>query len=279
MLVTDALVDRIVAIETVNLDSRLRPFTARPGNPAGIHIERFGSATAFVHRTSSVRFYNSVLGAGPGSIEHLDAILDLYARHGTTPAIEIVPGRLTEALGLALAARGFAMVEFHAGLARELTASDASRAFLPVGVEVDELDPHDPRQLDTFLEVYLGGWGSLDDESKINGRLWKGNESWRFYLARVEGSPAGAAILDVRGATAMLASASTLPRIRGHRVQSALLSRRIADAAAVGCDLIVGGAYVGTSSVRNQQRAGLGIAFTRGIWIPTKGVAKPAPVG
>jgi hypothetical protein len=65
----------------------------------------------------------------------------------------------------------------------------------------------------------------------------------------------------------MLGSASTRPALRGRGAQAALLARRIADAAAAGCELIIGGAYFGTTSMRNQQRAGFHLAITRGIWV------------
>ena len=98
-------------------------------------------------------------------------------------------------------------------------------------------------------------------------RTWRDNEPWRFYLARFEGEPAGAAVLDARGDIAIVGSASTRPALRGKRVQSALLHHRIGEARDLGVELLVGGAYFGTTSMRNQQRAGFDIAFTRGVWV------------
>jgi GNAT superfamily N-acetyltransferase len=268
-VVTDALVDRIVSVEMANLESRLGAYAARPGNPSGIHMRRFGGAIAFATRHISVRLFNSTLGVGPDTAAHMDAIEAFYREHGTTGALEIAPGRLSEPFGLELGARGWSMVEFHAGLARPLTAADRDTFTLTPGVTVDEVSPADADAFDRFLEVYIEGWAMQDEDghAMANMRTWRDIREWRFYLARVGGEPAAAAILDRRGATAMLGSASTRPALRGRGAQAALLARRIADAAADGCELIIGGAYFGTPSMRNQQRAGFHLAFTRGIWV------------
>lgn len=269
-IVTDALVDRVLAIEIANLESRLAPYAALPGNPSGIHIERFGGATAFVAAHIPVRLFNTVMGVSPETADHFDAMFALYDAHGATCALEIAPSRMTEPFGLELVRRGFVMVEFHTGLVKRLDPN-AAAAPLPEGVTIEVIDPRDEPAFERFLDTYLEGWGAKDIEaSKRNMRTWRDTDFWRFYLAAYAGEPAGAAILDVRGDTAMLGSASTKPALRGHRVQGALLQRRIADAAAAGAELLVGGAYFGTTSMRNQQRAGLELIFTRGVWVRQK---------
>lgn len=266
-VVTPEIVDRIVDVEIANLVDRLRHYAALPGNPSGVHIRRFGAATAFVAEGIDDRFYNSVLGVVPETLEDLDAIRAFYAEHGRRPTFEIAPGRLPEAMGLALAEAGYAMVEFHAGLARAPTADDRDRS----APDVAAVDPTDADAFEAWLDVYLEGWNGPGDHasSKVAMRPWAGNAGWRFYLGYADGAPAGAAVLDLRDGTGMLGSASTVAAYRGRGVQRQLLDRRIADAARAGAALVVGGAYFGTSSMRNQQRAGLTTAFTRGIWIAT----------
>lgn len=265
-IVTPALVDRMVAIENANLESRMRPYAERPGNPSGVFIERFGHGMAFVAEGIGVQFFNSVLGTGPDTIAYLDAIEAFYAAHGGKASFEIVPARMTPPLGAALADRGFVMTGFHVGLAQSVSPTAREPSPTP-SVTIESIEPTDGDAFELWLDVYLEGWGATDVEAaKANQRGWAGNETWRFYLARVDGDPAGAAVLDVRGATALLGSASTRPSCRGHRVQGALIAKRMFDAGQAGCDLIVGGAYPGTTSARNQQRAGMQVMFTRGIW-------------
>lgn len=240
----------MIQIEIDNLVSRI-------GRYPGVSIHRFGEAVAFVSPQVHDRFFNSVQGTGEVTLHHLDDIERLYAQHGLTPTFEIVPSRHTERLGLALQDRGYAMLQFHAGLygRPELVARVQ-------GVEVEEV-PFDAH----FAELYVASWQEPQPQTVRLGIMhWAHNQSWRFYRASVDGKAAGVAILDIRSRTALLGSAATLPEARGRRVQAALIARRIRDAAEAGCDLVVGGAYFGTTSMRNQQRAGLSIAFTRGIW-------------
>ena len=264
LVVTDALIDRMLGVEIANLQSRLQHYAAVIGNPSQVSFHEFGGATAFVAARLPVRFYNSVLGVGPETIEHLDAICTLYDAYGVKPSLEIVPSRMSEELGKELARRDFAMLEFHAGLARPLDEHDTS-VVLPEGVTVEVT-----QDIEQFLDVYLEGWGHTGEaatEAKVSMRGWTKNPSWTLYLARLEGEPAGAGVLDLRGDTAMLGSASTRPSCRGRRVQQALIDRRRADAAGAGATLVVSGAYFGTTSMRNQLRSGFSMAFTRGIWV------------
>jgi N-acetylglutamate synthase-like GNAT family acetyltransferase len=97
-------------------------------------------------------------------------------------------------------------------------------------------------------------------------RGWFGKAGWRLYLARVDGVPAGSAALTVGGGLGYLANAATAPEMRGRGCQTALLARRIADAAAAGCDEVVSLAEFGSGSQRNLERAGLRVAFTQAVW-------------
>ena len=63
-----------------------------------------------------------------------------------------------------------------------------------------------------------------------------------------------------------LANAATVPGFRGRGCQTALLARRIADAAAAGCDLVAGQATFGSTSQRNMERMGLRPAVTVTTW-------------
>lgn len=264
VIVTSSIVERILDVEEANILSRLEPLAEVPGNPWGVHILRRGRAVAFAAEGIDWPLYNSVLGVEQATLQHLDEIEAFYADHDGAGLLEIVPGRLTVEMGHALAARGYAMTEFHAGLVRGICPEDAELEPVP-GVEVVRIDP--AGGFDLWVDTFQEGW-SADPTPKAALQTWRDNPTWRFYVARVDGEPAGAAVLDVRGPTAMNASASTRPAFRGRRAQSALIRARIRDAARLGCDLLVGGAYFGITSMRNHQREGFGTAFTRGIWTP-----------
>lgn len=259
MVITASLIDSMVDIEIANLRSRLAGY-------AGVRIEQFGAATAFASEVP-VRLYNSVLGFAGDTVDHLDAIRDFYAGRPISECIEIVPGRLSEPSGLELGRRGYALVEFHGGYVRALSAADAERPPRP-GVAVEIIDPGDEAGLEQFLATHIAGWGGDPEDSAAlaNMRSWRDNDTWRLLLAAVDGEPAGAAILDIRGDLALLSSGSTRPAMRGRGVQAALIEARLAEAARRGCTTACAGSYFGNASMRNLQRAGFVTAFVRGIW-------------
>ena len=266
MIVTRELIDSMVDIETANLRSRLEGYARRPGNPTDVHIRRFGGATAFLSAIP-VRLFNSVLGFSDETVAHLDAIRAFYAGHGISEAIEIVPGRLSETSGLELGRRGYALVEFHGGYALELSEADTARA-PGAGIEIEVVDPNDEDGFERFLAAHIEGWGGdpTDPDALANMRCWRDNDTWQLYLARIDGEPAGTAVLDVRGDRALLAAGSTRAAARGRGVQAALIDARLAAAAARGCTIACAGSYFGNSSMRNLQRAGFSTVFVRGIW-------------
>jgi GNAT superfamily N-acetyltransferase len=98
-------------------------------------------------------------------------------------------------------------------------------------------------------------------------RQWRGNDTWQLFLASVDGEPAGAGILDVRGELGLLTSGSTRPPARGRGVQQALIDARVIAAAEAGCRWAISGSSFGNSSMRNLQRAGFSTVFVRGIWL------------
>jgi ribosomal protein S18 acetylase RimI-like enzyme len=95
---------------------------------------------------------------------------------------------------------------------------------------------------------------------------WGEIEAWKLYLARVDGVPAGAALLALDDDLGYLANASTLPDFRRRGVQTALIASRIADAEAAGCEVVASQAEFGSASQRNLERSGLRVAYTKAVW-------------
>jgi GNAT superfamily N-acetyltransferase len=89
----------------------------------------------------------------------------------------------------------------------------------------------------------------------------------RRYLAVRNGQPAGGASWRQSDGLAQLTGAATLPAHRRKGVQSALLSARLADAAATGCDLAVITTQPGSKSHQNAQRRGFDLLYTRVVLV------------
>jgi ribosomal protein S18 acetylase RimI-like enzyme len=67
------------------------------------------------------------------------------------------------------------------------------------------------------------------------------------------------------GGIAQFTGAATAPAHRRHGVQTALLSARLADAAAAGCDIAVVTAQPGSKSQQNVQRQAQAARFGSGF--------------
>jgi GNAT superfamily N-acetyltransferase len=85
------------------------------------------------------------------------------------------------------------------------------------------------------------------------------------YIALRDGVVAGGAGIRLAEGVAQFAGAATVPAHRRHGVQSALLSARLADAAAAGCDIAVITTQPGSKSQQNAQRQGFDLLYTRAI--------------
>jgi GNAT superfamily N-acetyltransferase len=87
----------------------------------------------------------------------------------------------------------------------------------------------------------------------------------RCYIAYVDGQPAGSAAMfalaDRR--IAGLFGAGTRERFRNRGVQTALLQRRLADAAAMGCEIAMVTTQPGSASHRNVARRGFELLYTK----------------
>jgi GNAT superfamily N-acetyltransferase len=97
--------------------------------------------------------------------------------------------------------------------------------------------------------------------------LFASAEGYRCYAAihLATGTLAGGAAVCLipQGKIACLAGAATRPQHRNRGLQAAMLSRRLADAAASGCDLAFVSTLPENSSYRNAMRAGFVEGYRR----------------
>jgi GNAT superfamily N-acetyltransferase len=136
----------------------------------------------------------------------------------------------------------------------------------PPGVEVVELT--EPSE--TLGAIVAAGFGLPAWTGAFFGPL-AGHEAWGCYLALVDGVGQGAAMMHRHGDVAEIGAAATLPEARGRGCQTALLHRRIRDAAAAGCRVMTveTGERTGdrpSASYRNILRAGFEEAGLRPNW-------------
>ena len=225
----------------------------------GAQLARFGAATATVDPSRpELDFVNRVYGLWPEDADQIDGIAGFYRERSVRAWIELAPSMRFEPLAATLAEAGAAQIGFHTMLAGPAVATTSA------DVHVEPVD--DP---ELFADVLLRGHG-VPEGARTRDRAsvarWKDQQGWRLYLARVDGEPAGAALLTLDDDFAYLANASTLPEFRNRGVQTALIGARIADAAALGAHSVSSQAGFGSASQRNLERAGLRVAYTKAVW-------------
>lgn len=173
-----------------------------------------------------------------------------------------------------LTRRGYVLVGFESVLGLHLTAGEV----LPFECDA-EISPSGPEELNVWLDAVVTGFANPDAAgvpaheefprdalTRVIGDM-ASTSGFRRYLARRGGQPAGGASLRLSEGVAQLCGAATVPAHRRRGIQTALLSTRLADAAAAGCDLAVVTTQPGSRSQHNVQRRGFSLLYARAILV------------
>ena len=260
--VPDDLARRLEAATVAYDVEWLSPPAARVPSPAALRMRRFGRAVAFAAPEAPLLdFLNRVNGLWPEDAGLVPEIAEWYRGLGLVFWAEIVPVAGAEALEVALESVGAERVGRHCAVWAETSGIEDRRA----GLSVCEVSPAEVATVVTTLldghEVPREGRERMDLHSH-----WSGLAAWRFYSVLLNGEAAGAGVLRVGDGVGLLAAASTVPRFRGRGVQTALITRRLVDARAMGCEVVAAQAAEGSTSLRNLRRAGLRPAYDKTIW-------------
>jgi GNAT superfamily N-acetyltransferase len=254
-------VQRTLAVDIAYTISRMEVLARLPGNPMRIAY-RWVDDTA-VALMGWLPSFRRVVGLRAGHEGEIKPLVAWYRQHDVSPTFEMVPGHYVASLGEELARLGFYQSGFHASLIGDparVAAGDES-------VSVEQITSADG--MEDHLDAYVAGWG-IDEEHqaqfKTNVRPWRSQAGWSLYVGRSSGTPAAAATLYVKDGVGYLADATTRPELRGRGFQSALLRRRMRDAAAAGAELVFSGAAPLSTSHRNMERVGMRLQFTRSLW-------------
>ncbi|MBW0270303.1 GNAT family acetyltransferase [Nocardia sp. MH4] len=241
-----------------------------PGG-GGFVREFAGGAACFAEVGSPL---NKVVGVGFGgapSSGEWAAVEAAYAAVGVPVQVELAhlgdPRIAAELTG-----RGYRLMSFENVLGMEL----AGRSWTgPERVEVRR----DEDGFDLWLDVVVDGFAHPDDAGvpaheefpreaiAAVMRDMAAIDDTRRYVAYRDGVPAGGASMRTGGGVAALAGAATLPAHRRHGVQTALLSARLTEAVAAGCDLAVITTQPGSMSQRNAQGRGFSLLYTRAVLV------------
>ena len=251
------------------ITAKIHQDAARPvaRQALGAETGRWGRIVALrVPVLRELAFYNKARGVNEDDLPHLDAASGFFTLAGVVPTLEVWAGDASERLGAALTRRGLRPGAVTAAMHRYLDGSRRPAAPAPGSVTVEELDPADDSD---HLATLLGGYGLGRARPEQQSMLGAEHDpaTVRRYVARVDGRAAAAASLYLHPGGALLSGAATLTEYRRHGCQSALIARRLADAAVL-TDLAVVTVSPGSASQANLERAGFRVTHTRTAWRP-----------
>lgn len=242
--------------------------------PRGIEARDFGPVQAMVvGALPEAQMLNLVLGAAaPGAVEegHLEEALRWAEGRGVRCYVPVTPGLPGAAAAESwLSEHGY---ERGYGWMKFVRDPHPPRFHEPTGVEVVELRAGEETP---FGMIAAAGFGLPAWAAALFAEL-PGTDGWRCYVALLDGEPQACAAMHVHGGVAELGIAATLESARRRGCQLALLRRRILDAAAAGCHILLvktGERVPGrpSTSYGNILRAGFKEAYLRPNWERAQG--------
>ena len=241
----------------------------RLGDQDGFAIALGGGIASYAEPNSPV---NKVAGLGfadgPDRAE-LDTIECAFADRSAPVQMEIA-GLADPALLELLAERGYRLVSFENVLGRALDGTVEQLATAGVDVNLSRDD-----EFDTWLDVVVEAtlhpdrqgvpWQEEFPREILENAERDAAGLVQHYLARLDGIPAGGGSMRIADGIAQLTGAATAPAFRRRGIQSALLSTRLADATAAGCDIAVITVQPGSKSQQNAQRRGFDLLYSRAV--------------
>lgn len=233
----------------------------------GVELRDFGPIQASIAAAlPEVGMLNLLLGAAENQgADDLAAAVEWAEGRGLAPYVPVTPGLAGSAAAEAwLQKNGFEAAYAWMKFVRD---PHPPRFPAPKGIEVVELTGPDREPFGTIAAVGFGlpVWGA-----EFFAHL-PGKAGWRCYVAKVDGQSQGCAAMLVEDGIAEFGVAATLEQARGRGCQTALLHRRIVDAAEAGCHtlLVETGERVPdrpSTSYRNILKAGFEQAYLRPNW-------------
>jgi hypothetical protein len=208
-----------------------------------VRLERVGGAVAALcPALPELDFVNRIYGVE--DTDELGPFEELYAAEGLCAWVELPEGQEPagwERLGPVWVLAG-PVVTLPAENVREAGADEAGR----------------------FAATLSDGHGAPAFARPPIAR-WAEQPGWRLYLAEAGGTPVAAGALVIDDGIGYLAAASTLPAFRRRGWQTALIKRRLSDAAAAGCHEVCA-LTAEPGSRRNLERCGLELTYTKTSW-------------
>jgi hypothetical protein len=209
---------------------------------------------------------NQIVGMGlygEVSRDDVDGVENFYRSRGV-PSTVVVSPLADPGLLMLLGQRGYRIAEFNSVLIRRINASEPFTP--PAGVAIERVS-----------EETTGAWAraiaqGFSDVVPVSQDVFGGFGALPGalnFLARIDGvvvaGCSGRTIPEAR--IAALYGTATLPEFRRRGAQSALIARRLYEAALAGCEYAVVSTLPGSGSQRNMERRGFRVAYTKVVMV------------
>ena len=240
---------------------------AVPGNPFGVEVRAFGEGVAAKVRHPLLRSKNRIAGFRASDLPLLDDLLRFYRGDGLRFTLSVSPGQMTPALFQKLTEAG--LWSEGSGTVPALTVPPLVPTGLPAAPAEVFVRRSGPEEKDLYLDLFRLAFAD-HEESSPEYRAFQWAEDALpggvRYVAEIAGQPVAMASFPLVNGVGFCGTAGVIPEYRRRGAQAALIQRRIADAAELDCDLILGGDSPGTTPFRNFERAGLHLVPTGMVW-------------
>jgi hypothetical protein len=209
-------------------------------------------------------YYNRIKGFGPQDLPNLDRLLGYYPE--SAPCVDMIPGKLTEEVGQALAARGYVPAEQLAFLAVELPEGVHMAEHSHAAYAIERVTADTAAEFIGWIAASNGGLDiSAETVERVKGFYHR--PDFINYMLRIGGYPAAMGSLFLHGGAAYLANDYTFDSFRGRGCQTALIRRRLADAVRLGALAVYTDVEFGTVSHANMEKAGFRTAYLSTFWL------------
>jgi ribosomal protein S18 acetylase RimI-like enzyme len=219
--------------------------------------------------------FNKVVGIGFDGVPDESVLAEVeksYGARGSATQVELAHLGDPDIATL-LTDRGYELVAFENVLGRPLDS--AVERITPQGVEIR---PSGDDEFEAWLDVVVDGFAQPDTQGVAAHEEFPRDvlaaatrdmaaAGAARYVALHDGVIAGAASVRHANGVAQLTGAATLPAHRRRGIQTAILSARLVDAAAAGCDVAVVTTAPGSKSQENVQNRGFDLLYTRAILV------------
>jgi hypothetical protein len=251
------MTDALAGIEFARSWARLNSFTGEVVLPVAGGHAGFGGVDSPVTQAFGLGLNGPVTDADMAGMEAF------YRAHGSPVNIETCPLADTSLLKL-LNERGYKPIEYSNVFTRELTQDD-SQAWPDTTSKVHVRSPAEDEAETYSLVVAKSFFENTEISPQFLGIFTSCffAAGTFFFIAEVDGVPAGGGMMSIHQGVASLGGAGTLREFRNRGVQKALLLARLAVAVENGCDLAMVATQPGSGSQRNVERQGFQVVYTR----------------